>query len=722
MFNNRINDVKRQNYYTAPVGLPKFPNPYILPSKNELLNEILNHYADKSAGDKLVGSGGDDGDVGGVGGKGSIVGLPLPNADIDFTPTGTHPNPNPNPNAMPSALIPKPTGRQLYITDKELASIAQNEAYHHIDARNGIRGYDLLEGKWARNNGVRTENIVAYKDKNTNKIVMGIAGTHNLGDLYTDAKLGVGLHSTVRGSRFDEADDAYRAIRRRYPNSPIVIGAHSLGSPIALEVLNRHQDDDNLTGYGFNGWTHPTHNKDSRFISSDVKGDAVAETRAFIQNEMDFIENTIEDPEQAKKAKSALEYTTGLAFGGYGATRAYDNYIKRANNRTLEAYKEAIDDYRTKMGIGSSGRAQFSPLKNRGYQPTPRGGIAPVGWKEIEDRFEKKSGLKGVVGKDGVKRFKLPLATADEEGFVLRDNATTGLAGREGLTTEELEGFVEGYIKKSSDKRLGAARMGAGVAFAAELAPYLLLHHDSKNFISNNAKAHTIKKPNRATVESWKTGMENLGVIIGGGAIAGAGGKIKDISKDIVYEKTGIGKVERATRRYVRDMIDRAKNKAINSYGEFMDTHFAPPEEISPLLPTPPSASGSIIGEIPAPPQRPTLSSVGEETIEETDATDTFRSWYNQVVDAETPMGAEEPPPDPFDYENTFAEDYGAVPESYYQGYSQVGEGRQIGGVRNPNNYLDGLDSAAEGDSWANLFADSLSAIEETAIELAPLL
>jgi hypothetical protein len=42
-FNEIINGIKVQNYYTEPVGEPRFDNPYLLKSNTEALNDILNH-------------------------------------------------------------------------------------------------------------------------------------------------------------------------------------------------------------------------------------------------------------------------------------------------------------------------------------------------------------------------------------------------------------------------------------------------------------------------------------------------------------------------------------------------------------------------------------------------------------------------------------------------------------------------------------------------------
>lgn len=42
-FNEIINGIKVQNYYTEPVGEPRFDNPYLLKSNTEALNDILAH-------------------------------------------------------------------------------------------------------------------------------------------------------------------------------------------------------------------------------------------------------------------------------------------------------------------------------------------------------------------------------------------------------------------------------------------------------------------------------------------------------------------------------------------------------------------------------------------------------------------------------------------------------------------------------------------------------
>jgi hypothetical protein len=42
-FNEIINGIKVQNYYTEPVGEARFDNPYLLKSDTEALNDILAH-------------------------------------------------------------------------------------------------------------------------------------------------------------------------------------------------------------------------------------------------------------------------------------------------------------------------------------------------------------------------------------------------------------------------------------------------------------------------------------------------------------------------------------------------------------------------------------------------------------------------------------------------------------------------------------------------------
>ena len=44
--NKRVEELKKQNYYTKPQNLPRFKNPYLLKSSTEVLNEIYNRKGD----------------------------------------------------------------------------------------------------------------------------------------------------------------------------------------------------------------------------------------------------------------------------------------------------------------------------------------------------------------------------------------------------------------------------------------------------------------------------------------------------------------------------------------------------------------------------------------------------------------------------------------------------------------------------------------------------
>ena len=725
MFNSRIHEVKRENYFTAPVNEPRFDNPFLLKTRNDALNHWLDHLKERvnfTPGNNKI-----SGPVDASSLMLNMDSLSLKTTS-NFAPQsmpGLNPiNPIQELQGLRSTAIPA-VPRPLGVSDQELASIAQNEAYHTVDGRNGIRGYDLLEGRWAKKKGVSTENIVAYKDKNSPKIVLGIAGTHNWGDLWTDAKLGAGYKGTISDDRFNEADRAYTQLRKRFPDSPIVIGAHSLGSPLVLEVLRRHQDDKNVKGWGYNGWTHPTYTKDSRFTNIDVKGDAVADTRGFIQKEEEYIKNTIEDPEEAKKAKMALEASVGAAFGGYGATRAYNDYMAGQSGRVIRAYKNALRSYREAVGFDASGKPKLSPAKGAGFADTPRGGIAPANWKEIEDTFQRESGLVPKITYEDeaepLKEFKLPLATDDEEGIVLRDGLNEAA-----FNEDEAVGFLEGQLEGVSAKRLSKAKMGAGLAVATPMIPYLLLHHDSKNFINSNAEAHrTYHRANKATTEDWKTGFEGAAGVVAGGVAGGAYDKVKDFTTDEVLERVGINRVKRGTKRAIGEMIERVKENATSRYRLAMMPSEAREHDLQfqrdPQLELE-DYDFDAFDDPPVnnpPPARPTINTADQPAL----SADEYR--YRQAVGRarqrnaagdeieeskigeDTPLELDEVTRTPFEIDPATTNEFDA--DFNLDNINNVVS--QVGGVDNPHNHTSGLNDMFN-DAWANVAEDAQEVVE----------
>tara|TARA_R110000803_G_scaffold139767_2_gene206395 strand:+ start:335 stop:2770 length:2436 start_codon:yes stop_codon:yes gene_type:complete len=230
-FNDRINQIKLNNFNTKPVNLPQFQNPYLLLSKNEAYNKLLN--------------------------KNNI------NINKNIK--------NENQNGI---------GLQNINEDNEnLATHVMSEVYLSPDKRRPIEGYDRL-----REYG--TDETVVYT--NENNVVIGMRGStldHFGRDYMADAEITTGLN--ILGSkerRFKMANSVYEKLRARFPNKRIILGGHSLGNAIILDVLKNHQNDSNLRAYGFNGLKHPDYNKDSRYFGRRREGDIISYLGKKLQN------------------------------------------------------------------------------------------------------------------------------------------------------------------------------------------------------------------------------------------------------------------------------------------------------------------------------------------------------------------------------------------------------------------------------------------------------
>ena len=262
-FNKDITKIKAENFYTPPVNQPRWANPFLLESKNEVLNRLLKH---KDVLFKLSGK------------------------HIGNT-TGLRPTAVKNPSLVPTAIPGT-------LTNQQYASFIQNEAYKYIDERRDIAGFTLLKEP-------SSDNIIAYKSNDSKRILLGVAGTHNWDDLATDAELAGKLTRPLKSPRFTELQKAYEKIRNQYPSAKIIVAGHSLGNSIVLELLRNNLNDNNLEAYGYNGWLNPLYTgaDDHRYHEINVKGDMVSSVKHWIQNEVNFLEETIENPKKLDKAK-----------------------------------------------------------------------------------------------------------------------------------------------------------------------------------------------------------------------------------------------------------------------------------------------------------------------------------------------------------------------------------------------------------------------------------
>ena len=233
-FNDQIKTIKRDNYNTPPTNLPLWSNPFLNLSTNEAYNALLTK--------------------GGVGADTSTPSLRFNNL------------PKISNNANQDTVIDD---------DENLAIHAMSEVYLDPGDRRDMQGF-------ARLPSYGTAETVVYKGAKS--IVIGLRGStmDHLGwDYVTDTEIAakgaeVPFFTGSMNDRFRDANNTYRALRRRYPNRHIIIGGHSLGNAITLDVLKQNPNDQNLSAYGFNGLAHPDHNEDSRFHHVRKAGDLVS--------------------------------------------------------------------------------------------------------------------------------------------------------------------------------------------------------------------------------------------------------------------------------------------------------------------------------------------------------------------------------------------------------------------------------------------------------------
>jgi hypothetical protein len=226
MFNRDIHKIAIKNYHTKAVGLPRFDNPYLLLSRNDVLNQIsINKH-------KL---------------------RPQTQTDQD----------------QPIQTI------ETSIDDQEdLARHVMQEVYTDPDERRDIQGFTL-------SNSLSSDETAVYIGRDN--ILFGLRGSSVPKDFVADAEIGLqniidypdSLSETIN-NRFQRDEDMYNRIRAMYPNKHIIMAGHSLGNTLGMNILKNHQNDRNIKFFGYNGWVHPNYNKDIRAFHTRQEGDLVS--------------------------------------------------------------------------------------------------------------------------------------------------------------------------------------------------------------------------------------------------------------------------------------------------------------------------------------------------------------------------------------------------------------------------------------------------------------
>lgn len=219
-FNDKIRQVQLNNFTTPPQNLPQFQNPYLLISKNEAYNKLATKKKTQNQ------------------------------------------NQNQNPNEITEA------------DEEDLARHVMSEVYRNRSDRREINGFKLSKS-------LSSEEAVTYVGKNN--ILLGLRGSSNIKDYVADTEIGIksliglpDILSNTLNNRYNRDEKIYANIRRKYPNKKIIMGGHSLGNALGMNILKNHKDDNNINFFGYNPWIHQDYNKDPRAKKYNKEGDIVS--------------------------------------------------------------------------------------------------------------------------------------------------------------------------------------------------------------------------------------------------------------------------------------------------------------------------------------------------------------------------------------------------------------------------------------------------------------
>lgn len=336
MFNKNIHSIAVKNYHTKAVGLPRFDNPYLLKSSNEVLNDLLKN-------------------------KQLLDRHRPPNQKQDRT-------------VRPDSLL-----GDL----EDLARHVMREVYEDPGSRRDISGYTI-------DYSMSTPETVAYVGKD--KVLFGLRGSVAPKDYVADAEVGLknimgfpdALSETLI-NRYKRDDDIYKRIRAKYPNRQIIMGGHSLGNTLGMNILKNHQDDRNIKFFGYNGWIHPDYNKDTRAYHTRQEGDLVSTFTP--------ADSTID-----------LDPATRLGVGGVAGVGALGYYGRKMGRESIEAIRERVGQLHD--------RTSLNALNSAGEQVTR---------EEIESAFPEYVNVRTVLENSENSEYDELLATSGfDNGLYIR--------------------------------------------------------------------------------------------------------------------------------------------------------------------------------------------------------------------------------------------------------------------------------------------------------------
>lgn len=299
-FNNQIDKLIEKNKHLKPVNMTHYDNPFLLLSETAALNELVANT------------------------------LPSSRAEVG----GIEPNDS---HILGSGLtIYEPSSNDA----ENLARHVMNEVYTSPENRRQIEGYTML-------NSFGDDRNLVYKSNKSNTILYGIRGTKPTSgtDWLTDLEIASMASRKVlpearllptgqMKERYDNANNIYSKLRELYPKSKIIMGGHSLGNSVGLDILYKHQADDNIELYGYNGFFHSVYagKKDPRNHPQRTENDIVSWWNS----------------DKAKSFKTPMANgvaLTGVAIIGGIVAHKYRQNIRRQGVEMAERQIPIPDDY-----------------------------------------------------------------------------------------------------------------------------------------------------------------------------------------------------------------------------------------------------------------------------------------------------------------------------------------------------------------------------------------
>ena len=185
---------------------------------------------------------------------------------------------------------------------------AIKSSYGNKKSKNKI----LAEG-YIKDKKLSSDNQKVFYNPENKKLLVNVAGTHNLKDFGTDVQLALGnLKNT---SRYKEAKKVLEKAKKKYNDSDVTVTGHSLGGSIGSGITSKK---DKFLGFD-SGYTlgQQTRNYDG-FKHYRTAGDLVSILGANNKGMQ-----TLEGPK-----KGVSDYIGGPLFSAYNAHLHYDNIKK----------------------------------------------------------------------------------------------------------------------------------------------------------------------------------------------------------------------------------------------------------------------------------------------------------------------------------------------------------------------------------------------------------